>query len=60
MLFRSYQAAAKRSARMPEMEFTDFRRKLGGFLQRRGFGYGVSARAVERVWRERTGADSND
>lgn len=56
----AYQAAAKRSARMSEVEYADFRRKLGGFLQRRGFSYGVSARAVERVWRERTGADTDD
>ncbi len=52
----AYEAGAKRSSRMSETEYLPFRQKLGGFLQRRGFGYGVATRVVERVWRERTGS----
>lgn len=48
----AYQAAEKRASRMPEVDYLGFRQKLGGFLQRRGFSYGVCARVVERLWRE--------
>ncbi len=51
----AYEAAAKRAGRLSETEYLPFRQKLGGFLQRRGFGYGVATRVVERVWRERNG-----
>ena len=48
----AYRAAAKRAARLPRADELAFRRKLGGFLQRRGFDHDVVLRTVERVWRE--------
>ncbi|MCC6381141.1 MAG: regulatory protein RecX [Dehalococcoidia bacterium] len=35
-----------------------FAARVGGFLERRGFGYDVAARAVRTAWRERERADS--
>jgi regulatory protein len=56
----AYQAALKRAQRLPTMEYTAFRAKLGGFLQRRGFGYGLTSRVVARLWREQQGGDSGE
>src|SRR5439155_8278091 len=38
--------------RIPDMDFATFRSRLGSFLQRRGFGYEVSARTIRTLWRE--------
>jgi regulatory protein len=48
----AYRAAAKRATRWSREDELDFRRKLGSFLQRRGFDHDVVLRTVERVWRE--------
>jgi regulatory protein len=48
----AYRAAAKRAARLAREDEAAFRRKLGAFLERRGFAYDVIARTVERIWRE--------
>ena len=43
--------AARRRARLWAGEDYDtFRRKLGAFLRRRGFGYEVISRTIERLW----------
>ena len=34
------------------MDFVTFRTRLGSFLQRRGFGYDVTKRTVQALWRE--------
>jgi len=44
--------AAQRRARTLEKDYETFRRKLGPFLARRGFSYGVINRTMERLWRE--------
>ncbi len=36
----------------PEMDYTKFRNRLGGFLARRGFSYDVVARVVRTLWQE--------
>lgn len=46
--------AAQRRVRALETDYETFRRKLGAFLGRRGFSYGVINSTVERLWRERT------
>lgn len=43
------------------MDFPTFRTRLGSFLQRRGFGYGVATRTVRALWQElRPEADEED
>jgi regulatory protein len=44
--------AAKRRGRTLERDYETFRRKLGAFLGRRGFSYGVIKRTIERLWQE--------
>jgi len=48
----AYQAALKQSRKLNRLEKIDFRRKLSGFLARRGFSYGTIAPVVERIWKE--------
>ncbi len=49
----AYRAAQKRARSLSNLDYHSFRQRLGGFLQRRGFGYGVIGLTVERLWRER-------
>ncbi|MDX1663213.1 MAG: RecX family transcriptional regulator [Candidatus Promineifilaceae bacterium] len=46
------RAAMKRGRRYANLPYDEFRRKLGGFLQRRGFRYGTARDAVDRAWQE--------
>ena len=49
------RAARKKAAsltRTPGMDYATFRNRLGGFLQRRGFGYEVVTRTVKTLWNE--------
>jgi regulatory protein len=48
----AYQAALKQSRKLNQLDKMDFRRKLFGFLARRGFSYATSAPVVERIWQE--------
>lgn len=36
----------------PDMDYATFRNRLGSFLQRRGFGYDVTTRAIRALWKE--------
>lgn len=38
--------------RMPDIDYATFRSRLGSFLQRRGFGYGIATRTVRTLWQE--------
>jgi hypothetical protein len=40
-----------------KVEYVDFRRRLGEFLARRGFGWEVCEIAVKRLWAELREAD---
>ena len=56
------RAASKKAATLlqtPEMDYTKFRNRLGGFLQRRGFSYDVVARVVRTLWQEHQENNSN-
>ena len=44
--------ARGRAGRLGGLDFKEFRRKLAGFLERRGFGYDEVAQAVRTVWNE--------
>ncbi len=41
-------------ARLPSMDYKVFRTRLGSFLQRRGFGFGVTTHTVKALWEELT------
>lgn len=46
--------------RGPEMDYTTFRNRLGGFLVRRGFAYDVVSRVVRTLWQEGKGEGYSD
>jgi len=46
------RAGRKRSQTLRTLEFRDFRRRLGDFLARRGFGYDVCEAAIKQLWAE--------
>jgi regulatory protein len=48
----AYRAGRERARRLRRLDYQEFRRRLGGFLQRRGFGYDVVKVIVDRLWRE--------
>jgi len=48
----AYRAALSRVRRLPMTDYQVFRRRLGDFLRRRGFGYEVISHVIEQVWRE--------
>jgi|SRR3990170_6868286 len=48
----AYRAALRHSGKLRELDRSEFRRKLGGFLTRRGFPYDIIAPVVDRVWTE--------
>ena len=48
----AYQAALKKAQRLSGADYEVFRRRLGDFLQRRGFGYAVINQTVKRLWLE--------
>jgi regulatory protein len=50
-------AARKYARRLEGREWTEFRKKLGGFLARRGFSYATLAPVVSEVWKESQTAD---
>lgn len=48
----AYRAASRRLRAFAALKEEAFRRRLGGFLLRRGFSYAVAERIVSRCWRE--------
>ena len=48
----AYRAAQRRVRSLSGLKYADFRRRLGSFLQRRGFSYAVVVRTIGRVWHE--------
>jgi regulatory protein len=46
------EAARKYLRKVQKLEWPDFRQKLGSFLGRRGFSYGVIAPVLRQVWSE--------
>lgn len=51
----AYRAALVKARRLPLSDYQFFRRRLGEYLRRRGFGYGIINETVARVWQERGG-----
>ena len=50
----AYRAGLGRMRSLERLDYVTFRRRLEGYLRRRGFGTGVVRKAVERLWRERS------
>jgi len=48
----AYRAAIARARSLPAVDYQGFRRRLGEYLKRRGFGYGVINNTVKKVWEE--------
>lgn len=48
----AYRAAQGKARRLPREDYQVFRRRLGSYLGRRGFGYDIIKETVERVWKE--------
>lgn len=48
----AYRVALSKARSLPRSDYQDFRRRLGEYLKRRGFGYGVISHIVERIWQE--------
>ncbi|MBI2836455.1 MAG: RecX family transcriptional regulator [Chloroflexi bacterium] len=53
----AHHAALSRTRQLARADYVTFRRRLGGYLQRRGFSSGVISRTLERVWEEQMGPD---
>ncbi len=51
-LAHAMEAARPRANRLGGLEYNEFRRRLGGFLHRRGFGYDATSAVVRALWRE--------
>jgi len=51
----AYRAALGKARRLPLTDYRLFRRRLGAYLVRRGFGYEIIDEAVARIWKERGG-----
>jgi regulatory protein len=49
----AYRAASQHAKRYRHLDRPAFRKKVGDFLLRRGFGYGVIGDTVSRLWAER-------
>ena len=48
----AYRAALSKARSLPRSDYQGFRRRLGEYLKRRGFGYGVINHTIERLWLE--------
>ena len=53
----AYDAAQRRLRSLRGLDKQTFERRLGSFLNSRGFGYGVARAAVQRCWTELDSAD---
>lgn len=49
----AYRAGLGRLRVMRGLDEATFHRRMGGYLRRRGFYYGVTRRTVQRLWKER-------
>jgi len=48
----AYQAALRKSKKLRKYDWPDFRKKMYGFLSRRGFSFSTSMNVVDRIWEE--------
>jgi len=55
----AYRAASRRLHAFRGLDYETFRRRLGGFLVRRGFSYDVARRTMDRCWQEAGGNEAD-
>lgn len=48
----AYRSALRKARSLPQSDYQSFRRRLGEYLKRRGFSYGVINHTVERLWQD--------
>jgi len=48
----AYQAGIRYAARLADLDREMFRKRLGGYLARRGFSYGAISPLVNQIWDE--------
>jgi regulatory protein len=53
----AYQAGSQYARRLAELDWELFRKRLSGFLGRRGFSYGTIAPVVRKIWEENHSAE---
>jgi regulatory protein len=56
----AYHAALKHARNLTMADYPAFRRRLGEYLRRRGFGYDVINTAIIRLWKEKEGGEMVD
>ncbi len=56
----AYEAAGRQLRALQGLDYRRFRERLGRFLTRRGFGYDVARRVIERCWTEIGAGDTDD
>jgi regulatory protein len=45
-------AAEKVATRLEKLPFDEFRKKMFGYLTRRGFSYGITVEAIQNIWQQ--------
>lgn len=48
----AFRAARKQARKYKKLEWQEFRKKMNGFLGRRGFDYGIISNVIPNVWEE--------
>lgn len=56
----AYRLARKRASRLRHLDEATFRRRLSTYLARRGFPYSIINEAVQEVWEEQRGSNSDN
>lgn len=56
----AYRVASRRLRSLAGCDYQTFRNRLGAWLQRRGFGWDVAQRTIERCWGELAGTTADD
>lgn len=56
----AYRAARPKALRYTSLDERAFREKVGGFLARRGFDYGITRETVQRLWQELKGTTNSN
>jgi regulatory protein len=54
----AYRAGQKKAHSLNNIDYHEFRRKLGAFLRRRGFDYEIIAPLVDKLWEEKSSEDN--
>lgn len=54
----AYRVGLSKARNIRQCPYPDFRRRLGGYLKRRGFSYGVINNIIQQLWQEQAGNSS--